>query len=165
MSGKIISTETEKGLNSMAIYDAGKASGSGRKRTDVEIFTPKSIVNDMLDMLLENDPDVFLPCKTFLEPSCGEGAFVIEILRRKFENCKSKNDFKVAIASVYGMDIQADNIQATIGNVIELCNEYFKPSKEDLQVINDHYIQCDSLKVMKLLTEDNRLNVYSLNQN
>ena len=116
-------------------------------------------------MLLENDPDVFLPEKTFLEPSCGEGAFVIEILRRKFENCKSKNDFKVAIASVYGMDIQADNIEATIGNIIELCKEYFKLSKEDMQVINDHYMQCDSLKVMKLLAEDNRLNVYCLNQN
>ena len=149
----------------MAIYDAGKTSGSGRKRTDVEIFTPKSIVSDMLDMLLENDSDVFLPEKTFLEPSCGEGAFVIEILRRKFENCKSKKDYKVAIASVYGMDIQTDNVQATIGNVIELCKEYFKPSKDDIQVINDHYIQCDSLKIMKLLAEDSRLNVYSLNQN
>lgn len=148
----------------MAIYDAGKASDSGRKRTGDEVFTPQWVVNDMLNMLESESTDAFLPDKTFLEPSCGEGAFVIEILRRKFENCKSKNDFKVAIASVYGMDIQADNIQATIGNVIELCKEYFKPSKEDLQAINDHYIQCDSLKVMKLLADDNRLNVYCYNR-
>ena len=147
----------------MAIYDAGEASGSGRKRTGDEVFTPQWVVNDMLNMLESESPDVFLSDKTFLEPSCGEGAFVIEILRRKFENCKSKNDFKAAIVSVYGMDIQADNIQATIGNVIELCKEYFKPSKDDIQVINEHYIQCDGLKVMKLLAEDNRLNVYYYN--
>ena len=143
----------------MALYDAGKQSSSGRERTGTEVFTPEWLVNDMLDMLQENSPDVFQPEKTFLEPSCGEGAFVIEILRRKFENCKTKKDYRVAISSVYGMDIQEDNIEATINNVVELCKKYFKPTKEDLQVIKDRYILCDSLKVMRLLAEDNRLNI------
>jgi len=143
----------------MAIYDAGEHSSSGRERTGTEIFTPKWVVDDMLNMLEEHAPDIFQPEKTFLEPSCGEGAFVLEILRRKFENCKTKKDYRTAIASVYGMDIQADNIEATIANVVELCKQYFKPNKEDLQVIKDRYIQCDSLKVMRLLAQDDRLNV------
>ena len=143
----------------MAIYDAGKKSSTGRDRTGTEIFTPKWVVDDMLNMLQENAPDVFQPDKTFLEPACGEGAFVIEILRRKFDNCKTKQDYRTSIASVYGFDIQADNIESTIKNVIELCEQYFKPNKEDLQVIRDRYIQCDSLKVMRLLALDNRLNI------
>ena len=40
-----------------------------------------------------------------------------------------------------------------IDNIIALCKEYFKPSKQDIATINDHIIQCDSLKVMKLLSE------------
>lgn len=143
----------------MSLYDAGTVSDSGRKRTGTEIFTPKWLVNDMLDMLERNAPDIFQPEKTFLEPACGEGAFVLEILRRKFENCKTRQDYRTAIASVYGMDIQADNIDATISNVIELCKQYFKPNNEDLQTIKDRYIQCDSLKVMRLLAADGRLNV------
>ena len=43
--------------------------------------------------------------------------------------------------------------------MIELCKQYFKPNKEDLQIIKDRYIQCDSLKVMRLLALDNRLNI------
>ena len=143
----------------MAIYDAGKFSDSGRPRTNTEIFTPQWVVNDMLDMLEKESQDVFLPEKTFLEPACGEGAFVVEILHRKFANCKTKADYRTAIASVYGFDIQADNIRHTIENVTALCREYFKPNKDDLQTINDRYILCDSLKVMRLLANDDKLNV------
>lgn len=32
-----------------------------------------------------------------------------------------------------------------------LCREHFRPTKDDLQLINDHIILCDGLKVMKLI--------------
>ena len=105
----------------------------------------------MLDNLEAQDPDIFDPARTFLEPTCGDGAFVVEILRRKFERCQRPADYRTAIESVYGMELQAENVRACIRNVIELCYRYFRPTKADLQTINDHIIQCDSLKVMKLL--------------
>jgi hypothetical protein len=104
----------------------------------------------MCDSLPEGS---FEPGVTFLEPSAGEGAFVLEILKRKFENCKCRKDFTVALQSVYAMEIQADNVAILIDNIIDLCKEYFKPNAKDLDIINNHCIQCDSLKVMRLLAE------------
>lgn len=116
-----------------------------------EVFTPLPTVNEMLDTLEAADPAIFDPPRTFLEPACGDGAFVVEILRRKFERCQCPGDYRVALESVYGFELQADNVAACIRNVIELCYRYFRPSRKDLQIIDDHIIQCDGLKVMKLL--------------
>ena len=131
-------------------------SSSGRDRTATEVFTPEHIVRDMCDMLeRENsEHDVFAPWTTFLEPTCGDGNFIVEILKRKFQRCTCRKDFTVALTSVYGMDIQADNIAETIRRVTELCRKYFKPSQGDLQIINDHYIQADSLKIMRMLNDE-----------
>lgn len=116
-----------------------------------EVFTPLPTVREMLDTLEASDPTVFDPARTFLEPACGDGAFVVEILRRKFERCRRPADYRTALGSVYGFELQADNVRACIRNVTELCYGYFRPTKSDLHTINDHIIQCDSLKIMKLL--------------
>ena len=116
-----------------------------------EVFTPDHVVRDMCDMLEKENPDCFEPERTFLEPTCGDGAFVEEILRRKFDRCKCRTDYTVSLISVYAMEIQADNVEKTIRRMEDLCRQYFKPSKAELEIINDHVIQCDSLKVMKLL--------------
>ena len=129
----------------------------GRKQTKErvakfgEVFTPPHIVAQMCDMLEAESPGCFEPQKTFLEPSCGDGAFVLEILRRKFDRCRKRSEFAQALDSVYGMEIQADNVEDCIANVTALCERYFNPTKAELETINDHIIQCDGLKVMKLL--------------
>lgn len=119
-----------------------------------EVFTPDNIVKQMCDFLQEENPErqVFSPETTFLEPTCGDGAFILEILRRKFENCKTRKDYTVSLESVYGFELLADNVAATIENVTLLCDEYFKLTKEEREIINDHIIQCDSLKILRLLS-------------
>lgn len=109
----------------------------------------------MCDMLQEQNPeqDVFAPAATFLEPTCGDGIFILEILRRKFARCKSRTDYTTALRSVYGMELQADNVQAAIENVTALCREFFTPTKKEMEIINDHIIQADSLKVMKMMND------------
>lgn len=47
------------------------------------------------------------------EPACGNGNFLAEILSRKFRLCKDWQEGLKALNSVYGMDIQADNIEET----------------------------------------------------
>lgn len=115
-----------------------------------EVFTAQREVAGMCDLL---PPEMFKPDKTFLEPACGEGAFVIEILRRKFVNCKTRADYSAALRSVYAFELQADNVEITIQNVTELCKEHFRPTKDDLQTINDHIIQADAIKIMKMMND------------
>ncbi len=122
-----------------------------RVRKYGEVFTPPEIVSHMCDLLEAESPGAFAIKKTFLEPTCGDGVFILEILRRKFAGCRAHDEYRAALESVYGFEIQADNVAACIENVTALCREYFKPTKDDLQLINDHIIMCDSLKVMKML--------------
>lgn len=139
-------------MNMSGKYDTEKRE---RVRKYGEVFTPESVVDDMCDMLDGESPDAFEIEKTYLEPACGEGVFVVEILRRKFSRCKTRADYSAALASVWAMDIQERNVTATIANICVLCEKYFKPTKEDYQTISDHVILCDSLKVMRMMNELN----------
>ena len=117
-----------------------------------EVFTDQREVDAMLDML---PPETFEPAVTFLEPCCGEGIFVLEILRRKFAQCKTKANFRDALRSVYAMDIQADNVEKTILAVTELCESAFRLNQKDRDTIRGHVIQADSLKIMAMMKELN----------
>lgn len=118
-----------------------------------EVFTPHKIVGLMCDMLEREAPGAFDLDKTFFEPTCGDGAFVCEILLRKFANCQKRSDYTQALRSVYAMEIQADNVSKTIENVTAICGEFFKITKEERQIINDHIIQADSLKIMRMIND------------
>ena len=120
-----------------------------------EVFTPQRTVDQMCDLLQQENPDCFAPETTFLEPTCGEGVFVLEILRRKFRNCRARKDFTIALRSVYAMEIQADNVEITIRNVTALCGDFFRLNEEEKQIIRDHVIQADSLKIMRMINDMN----------
>jgi hypothetical protein len=73
-----------------------------------EVFTAERVVNAMLDALpadLFTDPDA-----TFLEPTCGHGNFLVEILRRKLANAHDAFTVLRCVSSLYGLDIAEDNI-------------------------------------------------------
>lgn len=107
-------------------------------------------------MMCDNLPqNAFDPKSTFLEPTCGEGVFVVEILRRKFARCKKRADYTTALESVYAMELLSDNVQITIQNVKSLCFEYFSPTKAELETIGNHVIQADALKVMRMINDMN----------
>ena len=125
-----------------------------------EVFTPPEVVSQMCDLLEAENPGAFEPDRTFLEPTCGDGAFVVEILRRKFERCRCRDDYTTALQSVYGLEIQQDNVAECIRRVIALCEAYFRPTKAEVQIINDHCIMCDSLKIMRMMS-DERLEGYN----
>lgn len=120
-----------------------------------EVFTPQHIVNQMCDSLEYEAPDCYAIGTTFLEPCCGDGVFVLEILRRKFSRCQKRSDYTEVLRSVWAMDIQERNVTATIENIVNLCGEYFSLTKEEMGVINNHVILCDSLKVMRMMNELN----------
>ena len=81
-----------------------------------EVFTNPREVNAMLDLVRDES---FRLDSRFLEPACGDGNFLIEILRRKLSllsAVKSQSEWKfkslIAVGSCYGIDILADNAEA-----------------------------------------------------
>ena len=91
-----------------------------RVKAHGEVFTPTFMVNKMLDLVrpeLETGPN-FVD-KTFLEPSAGDGNFLVAILRRKLAAIAYRYQPRVqpaeslfALASIYGIELLADNHQA-----------------------------------------------------
>ena len=102
----------------------------------------------MLDLL----PEITIEM-TFLEPTCGNGNFVVEILKRKFDKCKKKADFITALKSVVAIDIMADNVAECKQRVLELYKSYGQ--KENISFTLDTQIfQGNSLAIMNLLEKD-----------
>ena len=84
-------------------------------RDNGEVFTPTYIVDEMLDLLPEwvwTDPT-----HCFLEPSCGNGQFLVRILDRRI-----KGGIKVenALNTLIGLDISKVNIDDSIYRLCEI---------------------------------------------
>ena len=93
-----------------------------RIKATSEVFTPTPLVQELLDTI---DQTLFTdPLKTFLDPSCGDGQFLSEILIRKIENGST---FEQALGSLYGVDLMKDNV--------ELCRERLLCGQEHLRHI------------------------------
>lgn len=80
-----------------------------------EVFTNEREVNAMLDMIKQETERIE---SRFLEPACGNGNFLAEVLRRKLavvsqQYKKTPDDYMrytfVAVSSLYGVEILADN--------------------------------------------------------
>lgn len=106
-----------------------------------EVFTPKRIVNQMLDI-----PEIKEACEnlttTFLEPSAGEGAFLVEILERKLKMVSEKynkdlvqfeNYSLLVLTTLYGIELLEDNAQICVMNMFQ---KYYDHYKERIQYHN-----------------------------
>ena len=80
-----------------------------------EVFTSEREVNAMLDLVKQETERID---SRFLEPACGTGNFLVEILNRKLKLVKDRYksiqlEFErnaiIAISSIYGVDILEDN--------------------------------------------------------
>ena len=97
-----------------------------RVKDFAEVFTPKHIVKDMCDLV---PAEMWVNVDTtFLEPACGTGNFLVEILERKFKLCEDWEDGLRALKSVYGVDIQQDNVEETKGRLFEMYIKRFPKS-------------------------------------
>lgn len=92
-----------------------------------EVYTAKKQVNDMLDLI----PDDMPFDATYLEPACGNGNFLVEIIRRKLERVFNQNTkaslYNVvrAVTSVYGVDIQEDNTVESRERLMNLIQQMY----------------------------------------
>lgn len=95
----------------------GQVKSKERVQEHGEVFTNEREVNAMLDMVRQETERIE---SRFLEPACGDGNFLAEVLRRKLAVVRSRYrkslpEYEryafVAVASLYGIDILADNAQ------------------------------------------------------
>jgi type I restriction-modification system DNA methylase subunit len=117
-----------------------------RVKSTGEVFTPTPLVQTLLNDLPTN---VFSDhTKTFLDPSCGDGQFLGEVLIRKMENGAT---FEQALSTVYGVDLMEDNV--------DLCRERLLCGQEHLRHIVERNIVCHDA-----LTYDYSFNGTNLNE-
>lgn len=91
-----------------------------------EVFTAEREVKAMCDLVKSETERIE---SRFLEPACGQGAFLVEILRRKLAITtsryrKSQNEWEryatLAVSSLYGIDILADNVALCRQNLYDI---------------------------------------------
>jgi len=101
-----------------------------------EVFTNEREVNAMLDLVKQETERID---SRFLEPACGTGNFLTEILQRKLAVVKKrygKNppDYEkyavVAVTSIYGVELLQDNVDECRERLFEIFNgEYTQNCK------------------------------------
>lgn len=96
-----------------------------------EVFTSEREVNAMLDLVKQETVRID---SRFLEPACGNGNFLAEVLRRKLavveaKYKKSQLDYEryaiIAISSIYGVDILEDNAQECRERLFNIFDEQY----------------------------------------
>ncbi len=102
-----------------------------------EVFTAQREVNAMIDLV---EPMASSITATVLEPACGEGVFLVEMLNRRLETLKAFGfsgywlqwQILRTVSSLYGVDIHADNVVATRQNLISKCRTWMMANGESI---------------------------------
>lgn len=114
-----------------------------RVRKYGEVYTPEWVVSKMCDMLETESADAFSdPAKTFLEPSCGNGNFLVEIFLRKLKSCESPHDGIAALDTIYGVDILVDNVDESRARLRKMYEDRFGCVPESVDKILEKNIVC-----------------------
>lgn len=142
-----------------------------------EVFTAEREVNAMLDLVKQETERVD---SRFLEPACGDGNFLVEILRRKLEAAKKRaippkkkkplpaeyeKQAVIAIASIYGVDLLLDNVIACRKRLFEIWDkEYVLICKKEISeecraavkfILNRNIVCGNALSMKKVDAEGN----------
>jgi hypothetical protein len=130
-----------------------------------EVFTPPWLVEAMLDLVKDETERID---SRFLEPACGDGNFLVQILKRKLatvEKKYGKSDFErrhfalFALMCLYAIELLSDNIADCRSNLLGIFAEYLKldPSNDvyraGFYVLSQNLVHGDA---MKMRTHENQ---------
>ena len=128
-----INNKEQKALDTITYLKNGldlKSKGS----VDVEgyqIFTPDFIVKKMIDMIDSNVINSFE--KTILEPTSGDGAFLVEIIKKRFNSIKNDSDFLLlslnALSTIFSIELDTDLMNQQRNNIYTLVIDYINKRK------------------------------------
>ncbi len=124
-----------------------------------EVFTPAWMVEAMLDLVKHETERID---SRFLEPACGSGNFLVQILRRKLAAVELKygrSDFErrhyalLALMCIYGIELLPDNIAECRANLLEILAKYLTLHDSDelyraaYYVLSQNLVHGDALKM------------------
>lgn len=109
----------------------GNIKSSERVQKYGEVNTPSNLVSDMLQLV---DFETKRIDSRFLEPACGDGNFLSQVIDKKFYYLKNKyhnNKYEfeknsiIIFGSVYGIDILKDNVEKTKKRLFDIFNSIY----------------------------------------
>lgn len=115
-------------------YMSGVERDHARIKATAEIFTPDSIVREMVEEV--GLDDICDPEKSIIDPACGDGQFLAYILWCRLEAGVSLLD---ALATLHGVDIMEDNVK--------LCRERLRcnaKSSRIEKILDDNIVEEDA---------------------
>lgn len=130
-----------------------------------EVFTPAWMVEGMLDLVREETERID---SRFLEPACGSGNFLVQVLRRKLAAVElrfGRSDFEkrhyalLGLMCIYGIELLEDNLAECRDNLLEIFAHYLGLDEaEDLcraaaYVLSQNLIHGDALTMRTALGE------------
>jgi len=130
-----------------------------------EVFTPPWLVEAMLDLVKDETERID---SRFLEPACGSGNFLVQILRRKLAAVEfkyGKSNFErrhyalLALMCIYGIELLKDNIAECRANLLEILAEYLNLDESDELYRAASYVLSQNLvhgDALKMRTSDDR---------
>ncbi len=126
-----------------------------------EVFTPEWMVEAMLDLVKDESERID---SRFLEPACGNGNFLVQVLRRKLAAVDlkyGKSDFErqhyalLAVMCVYGIELLPDNIKECRAKLMAVFAQHLKLEKGDklylasLFVLSQNLVHGDALAMRR----------------
>jgi hypothetical protein len=125
-----------------------------------EVFTPQWLVEAMLDLVQGETERID---SRFLEPACGDGNFLVPVLRRKLAAVEAKygkSDFErrhyalLAVMCCYGIELLADNIADCRANMLEALADYLNLNETNeiylaaFHVLSQNLVHGDALTML-----------------
>lgn len=95
----------------------------------------------MCDMI---GPELVLPQTRVLEPACGTGNFLVEILERKLADCRYDYERLRSVGSLYGVELLPDNVEICRKRLLEVMPEHLRDRAKPC--IERNIVQGDFLK-------------------
>lgn len=121
-------------------YMAGIDRDKTRKDTTQEYFTSTDFVNEVLDKIEQNKPELFLDkTKTFIDNAAGDGQFLTEVIIRKLQ--KSKCTLAEALSTTYGVELMPDNVV--------MCKKRLvgpNPTQDLIDIVNKNIVCANALE-------------------
>jgi hypothetical protein len=125
-----------------------------------EVLTPAWIVEAMLDLVKDESERID---SRFLEPACGSGNFLVQVLRRKLAAVElkfGKSDFEkrhyalFGLMCMYGIELLDDNVAECRANLLEILADYLDLDETDdlsraaAHVLAENIVRGDALAMM-----------------
>ena len=127
-----------------------------RVKDFAEVYTPQWLVKDMVALTSPHSPET-----TVLEPSCGNGNFLAEILEQKLQYSRNEEESWISLKSLYGIDIQEDNIKECKERLCNIFLKYFPwYDKTDVMPILDNNIVCGNFLTKKHYENGNEIDKF-----